>query len=70
MADAEKLRALGYGAAAGGPDDAEIDALVAERNAARKRRDFAASDRIRQELADRGILLEDTKDGGVRWKRK
>jgi len=68
--DAEKLRAMGYGAAAGGPDDAEIDALVAERNAARKRRDFAASDRIRQELAERGIILEDTKDGGVRWKRK
>ncbi len=68
--DTEKLRALGYGAAAGGPVDAEIEALVAERNAARKRRDFAAADRIRQELADRGILLEDTKDGGVRWKRK
>ncbi|MGH9790338.1 MAG: CysS/YqeB C-terminal domain-containing protein, partial [Candidatus Acidiferrales bacterium] len=41
----------------------------ADRQAARKRRDFAASDRIRQELAGRGIILEDTKDG-VRWKRK
>jgi cysteinyl-tRNA synthetase len=68
--DAEKLRALGYGAESGGPGDAEIEALVAERDAARKRRDFAASDRIRRQLADRGILLEDTKDGGVRWKRK
>ena len=44
--------------------------LVAERQAARKSRDFAKADRIRQQLADRGIILEDTRDGGVRWKRK
>ena len=50
--------------------DAEIEALVAERQAARKRRDFAASDRIRDQLAERGIILEDSRDGGVRWKRK
>jgi cysteinyl-tRNA synthetase len=43
---------------------------MAERQAARKNRDFAASDRIRQELADRGILIEDNRDGSVRWKRK
>ena len=67
--DAEKLEALGLGGHAG-PSDAEIEKLVAEREAARKRRDFANSDRIRKELADRGILLEDTKDGKVRWKRK
>ncbi len=67
--DDEKLRALGYGGS-GGPSDAEIDALVAQRNEARTRRDFAAADRIRRELADRGIIIEDTKDGGVRWKRK
>lgn len=67
--DAEKLRALGYGGASE-LSDAEIDARVAERNEARKRRDFAAADRIRMELAGRGIILEDTKDGGVRWKRK
>jgi cysteinyl-tRNA synthetase len=67
--DAEKLRALGLAdSAAFG--DAEVEALVAERQAARKRRDFAASDRIRQELSDRGIVLEDSRDGGVRWKRK
>lgn len=68
--DAEKLKALGYGAEAAGPDEAEIEKLVAEREAARKRRDFPAADRIRKQLSDRGILLEDTKDGGVRWKRK
>jgi cysteinyl-tRNA synthetase len=67
--DGDKLRALGL-ADASAPSDNEIEALVAERQAARKRRDFAAADRIRQELAARGILLEDTRDGGIRWKRK
>ena len=68
--DAEKLRALGFGPVDSGPDDAEIEKLVADRQTARQRRDFAASDRIRKELADRGILIEDSKDGSVRWKRK
>jgi cysteinyl-tRNA synthetase len=67
--DAARLAALGIAPAGGDLSDEEVEKLIAERNAARKRRDFAASDRIRQELADRGILLEDTKDG-VRWKRK
>jgi cysteinyl-tRNA synthetase len=44
--------------------------LVAERNDAKKKRDFAAADRIRKDLADRGIIIEDAKDGSVRWKRK
>jgi cysteinyl-tRNA synthetase len=68
--DAAKLSELGYGGNEGGLSDAEIDKLVAERDAARKRRDFATSDRIRQELAERGIILEDSRDGSVRWKRK
>jgi cysteinyl-tRNA synthetase len=68
--DAEKLRDLGFGSPESGPDDSEIEILVAERNAAKKRRDFATSDRIRKELTERGILLEDMKDGTVRWKRK
>jgi cysteinyl-tRNA synthetase len=68
--DATKLSALGYGQHANALGDAEIEKLVAERNAARKRRDFASSDRIRNELAERGIILEDSKDGSVRWKRK
>jgi len=49
--------------------DAKIEALVAERQAARKARNFARSDEIREQLASAGIILEDTKDG-VRWKRK
>ena len=68
--DSEKLRALGYGGPESGPEDAEVDRLVAERNAAKKRRDFATADRIRKELADHGIMIEDAKDGSVRWKRK
>jgi cysteinyl-tRNA synthetase len=68
--DAEKLKALGIGSNDAGISDAEVDKLVADRQAARQRRDFPASDRIRKELADRGIILEDTKDGSVRWKRK
>ncbi len=68
--DGEKLRALGYGGGGGGLSDAEIEKLVAERNAAKKKRDFATADRIRKALADRGIILEDAKDGSVRWKRK
>src|SRR5271163_1393252 len=68
--DADKLRALGFGPEDSGPKDAEIEKLIADRQAARQRRDFAASDRIRKELADRGTLIEDLKDGSVRWKRK
>ena len=49
-------------------DDARIQALIDERIAAKKSRDFARADAIRQQLADEGILLEDTA-AGVRWKR-
>jgi cysteinyl-tRNA synthetase len=51
-------------------DSEEIDGLIAERVAAKKRRDFARSDEIRQKLADSGIVLEDMKDGSIRWKYK
>ena len=49
--------------------DADIEALIEERQEARRNRNFARSDEIRDELADKGIVLEDTKDG-VRWKRR
>ena len=49
-------------------DDARIQLLVDERNAAKHAKDFARSDEIRKQLADQGILLEDTTQG-VRWKR-
>ncbi|MEJ1250261.1 cysteine--tRNA ligase [Denitratimonas tolerans] len=49
-------------------DDARIQALVDERSAAKKARDFARADAIRDQLAGEGIILEDTPQG-VRWKR-
>ncbi len=74
-ASAELLGLLGAdpeawcrGGSADAPDDAEIDALVAARQAARERRDFSEADRIRDELTDRGILIEDGPDG-ARWRR-
>ena len=48
--------------------DAEVNRLIAERNAARGRRDFARADEIRRQLLARGIQLDDTKDGTI-WKR-
>ena len=51
-----------------GDGDAEIDELVAERSAARKAKDFKRSDEIRETLAAKGIIIEDTPQG-PRWKR-
>ena len=79
--DAEKVREVyewarqeGKAVASAGNSDhqlsnEQIDALIAEREAARRNRDFARSDTIRKQLAEAGVHVEDTKDG-VRWKRK
>ena len=45
-----------------------MEALIAERQAARKAKNFARADEIRDELLERGIILEDTREG-VKWKR-
>ena len=49
--------------------DQAIDALVAERTLAKRQRNFARADQIRNQLAENGVIIEDSKDG-VRWKRK
>ena len=49
--------------------DEAIDALVAERTTAKTQRNFARADQIRNELVEKGVVIEDSKDG-VRWKRK
>ncbi|MFZ0634512.1 MAG: cysteine--tRNA ligase [Candidatus Acidiferrales bacterium] len=68
--DDEKLEALGLAVKSVGIVDAEIEALVNDRQEARRLRNFKRADEIRQKLSDNGIILEDAKDGGVRWKRK
>jgi len=62
---AEFLKA---GAPAGGLTDAEIESLIQQRLAARAAKNWAESDRIRDELKARGVLLEDGK-GGTSWRR-
>ena len=68
--DEEKLRELGFSRESSRLTAAQIEALIEERNAAKKRRDFKRSDEIRQQLTNSGIIVEDTRDGSVRWKFK
>lgn len=69
-ADAEKAGiAVSSPATAATLGDEEIESLVAQRTAAKRAKDFAMSDAIRAQLADAGIVLEDTRDG-ARWKRR
>jgi cysteinyl-tRNA synthetase len=58
----------GAQAPGGDAEAAEIDSLVAQRDALRRERNFAEADRIRQELTERGIVIEDVA-GGARWRR-
>lgn len=48
--------------------DSDIEALIEERQSARKAKNFARADEIRDQLSDMGIILEDTREG-VKWKR-
>jgi cysteinyl-tRNA synthetase len=64
----EKQTAVNVNAHDGDPEAAEIDKLVAERTAAKKAKDFAKADKIRNDLTSRGILLTDTPQGPV-WNR-
>ena len=77
-ADAERAAALMHeldavfgilGEEEGGGDDAEIDALVTERDTARGEKDFGRADTLRDELSRRGIELLDTPQG-TRWRRR
>ena len=64
----QQAPAAWFARGAGNDDDARIQALIDERIEAKQSRDFARADAIRQQLAEQGILLEDTPQG-VRWKR-
>jgi cysteinyl-tRNA synthetase len=68
--DDDKLAKLGFTPQKQRMPAAEVEALIEERLSSKKRRDFKHADQIRQKLADSGILLEDAKDGSVRWKYK
>lgn len=68
--DAEKLHSVGMDGSSRSLSNEEVEQHIAARQLARKSKDFAKADHIRQTLSDRGIILEDGKDGVVRWKRK
>jgi cysteinyl-tRNA synthetase len=68
--DAEVLQRMGFTSGEQRLPSEQVEALIEERNAAKKRRDFKRADEIRKKLTDSGIVIEDSKDGSVRWKYK
>ena len=66
--DLADVLGFAFDAATAGDDDDEIDALVAARSEAKAAKDFATADRIRDELTERGIIVEDTATGAT-WRR-
>lgn len=64
----ESLEFLQGGTIAGGLDETAINAKIAARNAAKQARNYAEADRIRKELSDAGIMLEDSTTGTI-WRR-
>ena len=68
--DEAKLKKMGFSIAEKRLAPEQVEALLEERKAAKGARDFKRADAIRKELTDSGILVEDSKDGTVRWKYK
>ena len=66
---AQVLGIFRTGGGGAGLDARQIETLIRTREDARRRKDFATADRIRSDLAERGIVLEDTRSG-ARWKRR
>lgn len=66
--DPEEWFRAGSASAGQGIDESEIEALIQKRADARKAKDFATADAVRKELADKGIVIEDT-PSGTQWKR-
>jgi cysteinyl-tRNA synthetase len=65
-----RLQQAGEGGGEAGPSDEEIESLIAARLAARKAKDFAESDRLRDQLAAQGVILEDKPGGVTAWRRR
>jgi cysteinyl-tRNA synthetase len=61
---------LRAGASAGGLADEDVERLIEQRTEARRQRDFAAADRVRDKLAAQGVVLEDRPGGGTDWRRE
>ncbi|MDD5432253.1 MAG: cysteine--tRNA ligase [Candidatus Omnitrophica bacterium] len=65
-----KILGISLTAKTSGMPDVEVEEAILKRNNARQNKDFALSDRIRKELEEKGIILEDTKFGKTTWRRR